>query len=141
MRVLKIGHETIGARIKRVDHHLAVHRPRDLHPAIVKVRRHWIDLPRALPHRFSLGQKPGHLPFIDGLLANFALAKKFKPAGIEFDLKFDKKLQRFRSEDLPVLLTHGGKYLQTFWCFNSCHMSNSLTVVSPDMNLKVGSSP
>ena len=39
VRILEIRHEHPRTRIERVDHHLPLHRPRDLHPPIRQIRR------------------------------------------------------------------------------------------------------
>ena len=45
-----------GARVERVDHHLAVGRPGDLHPPVLEVRRRRRDPPVALAHLAGLAR-------------------------------------------------------------------------------------
>ena len=43
--ILEVRHEHLRAGVERVDHHLAVHGPGDLHPPVVQVGRGWRDRP------------------------------------------------------------------------------------------------
>lgn len=44
--VLKVSHEDTGTRVEGIDDHLAVNRPRDLDPAVLKVCWQLADLCR-----------------------------------------------------------------------------------------------
>ena len=66
-RVLEIGHEDLGPRVERVDHHLALHRAGDLHPPVGEVGGDWRHLPLARPDvAQSRGETSGSSPRVDG---------------------------------------------------------------------------
>ena len=43
--ILEVGHEDLRPAVEGVDHHLGLHRPGDLHPAVVQVSGSRCDLP------------------------------------------------------------------------------------------------
>jgi hypothetical protein len=47
VRVLEVGHEDLRPGVERVDHHLAVDRPRDLAPPVDEIGRRRRDVPVA----------------------------------------------------------------------------------------------
>ena len=59
--VLEIGHEHGGARVERIDDHLAVDGPRDLDASVENVRRNGGARPASLADRMRLRQKSGQL--------------------------------------------------------------------------------
>ena len=81
--ILEIRHEHVGAGIQGVDHHLAVHRTRDLDAAVHQVLRNRRDSVVALTDRFGFGQEIGQLATVDGLLPAHALVQQFLPPSIE----------------------------------------------------------
>src|SRR5207247_3906130 len=48
VRVLEIGHEHLGARVKGIDHHLPIGRPGDLDPSTAQVRGTRTNRPRTV---------------------------------------------------------------------------------------------
>ena len=84
--VLEIRHEGGGARVERVDHHLAVGRPGDLDTAVEHVLGLRRDRPIRLTQRLGLGQEIGKFAGVEGLLPRGArgeqrLAMRLEPAG------------------------------------------------------------
>src|SRR5260370_19779007 len=54
VRVLEIGHEDVGAGIKRIDDHLPVHRAGDFNAPVHQILRNRGGLPVSLTYRPSL---------------------------------------------------------------------------------------
>jgi len=56
-RILKVRHEHLRTRVQRIDDHLAVHRPCNLHAPIQQIRGQGSHRPLALANMFRLLQK------------------------------------------------------------------------------------
>src|SRR5882672_6524971 len=83
--VLEIRHEGRGAAVERVDHHLAIGRPRDLDAAIEHILRLRRDGPVAGAHLRRLGKKIGQFAGVElaltcGAVGEQTLAARFESA-------------------------------------------------------------
>jgi hypothetical protein len=70
--VLEVGHVAVGAGVQRVDHHLRVDRPGDLHPAVLQRRRDRGDAPVGGADRCGVGAEIRQRAGIEGGLAGAA---------------------------------------------------------------------
>ncbi len=82
-RILKVGHEDLGARVEGVDHHLAFGGPGDLDAAVVEVGRGRGNLPVSLADVGGLGQEAGDDAGIEFLLPRHAPLQQFHAARVE----------------------------------------------------------
>ena len=94
--ILEIGHIGIGARVERVDDHLALDRPGDLDaPAFQRLRQRG-DFPVAVAHGFRFGQKVRHLASIDACLARNPGLQQFLAPCIECAMQLGDEDQAHR---------------------------------------------
>ena len=91
VRVLEVGHEHAGARVQRIDNHLAVSGSGDLNAAILEIGRNGSNGPFGFANVLRIRQKIGLFACIEALLALFAGGKQFQTASIKPALKFSKK--------------------------------------------------
>ena len=103
VRVLEVGHEHAGARIERVDDHLALDRAGDLHPAILDV----VGNGRADPARFAdasrLVKKVRQLSGVECPLARRAAREQLLAAAAECTLEPSHESDRVRGQDFGVI--------------------------------------
>ena len=99
VRVFKVRHENLRARIKRVDHHLAIGRPGDLDAAVLDVRRNRRAGPVAFPNRFCFRQKIEGFAAVERRLSILPALQTFFPAIAESALQLRNKSKRIRSKD------------------------------------------
>ena len=106
--IFQIGHEHIGARIQRVDDHLAIHWSRDFRPPIHEVARNGRDSPLGGANVRGLWQKIGKLAGIDELLPCRTLREQLQAPCIELAVQRGDKSDGFRGQNRGVLGGHGG---------------------------------
>jgi hypothetical protein len=99
-RVLEVGHVGIGARVQRVDHHLALDGAGDLHTPPLERRRQGRDAPLALADGARAGQELRHLTGIDALLALRTGREQRTPVRLEAPMQPGEKRERLGAEDL-----------------------------------------
>ena len=111
--VLEIGHENLRAGVQRVDDHLAVHGPGNLHAAVENVggqRRHASTSASRIC--FCFGEKVGLLAGIEPLLPLLArVEQRFAPL-VERALQVDDKGDRLRRQDLGIAARCMGREFQ-----------------------------
>src|SRR5262245_4485851 len=93
VRILEISHEDIGAGVERVDDHLPLDRPGDLHPAVLQIVRDRRDSPIALANLFCLGEKVRETAFGNLLLPRHSLYQQLLSAAFELLREFSQKFQ------------------------------------------------
>ena len=98
--VLEVRHEAVGARVERVDRHLAVGGAGDLHPALLHVRRDRGDPPVALTDLPGLRQEVEHLAVRETLAAFGARFQQLRPPVPEFPLQLRDELEGVRRQHL-----------------------------------------
>ena len=98
--VLEVGHEHLGARVERVDHHLPVDRARDLDPAVLDLRRHGLDAPVALADVPRLGQEVRQLTVAQPLRAGLPRREQLPAPRAELALQAGQERARVFGEDL-----------------------------------------
>ena len=102
--VLEVRHEHLGARVQRVDDHLAVHGARDLHAAVLQVVRQRGDLPRrVVADVLGLGQEVRALARLECALAGGTGREQLLAPVVELALEAGYERQRLRGEDLRHL--------------------------------------
>jgi hypothetical protein len=69
VRVLEVGHEAIRARVERVDHHLPVHRARDLDDAAREIGGNRGAAPASFPDVARLGEEVERGGRVEAVLA------------------------------------------------------------------------
>ncbi len=69
--ILAIGHEHFGVGIQRIDDHLAIHRPGDLHAAIEQILRDFGHLPVAITNVLGCCREVGRCTGVETLLILF----------------------------------------------------------------------
>src|SRR5919204_2236004 len=117
--VLEIRHEGGGARVERVDHHLAIGRAGDLDAAVEQI--FWLcrDAPLALTDGGSLPQEVGALARIEFFLPRCAPREQFLPPRLELAMQSSdeserrlredrRELGRYAAGDGDVLRSRGG---------------------------------
>ena len=107
IRVLEIRHENIGARVQRVDDHLAIDRSGNFHAAIQQVLRNRRHLPLALANFGRLRQKIRELAVIDFLLHGSPPRQQFLPPRFESSRQFRQECLRFRGKNFGFNLASG----------------------------------
>ena len=110
--VLEVGHEPVGARVQRVDDHLAVGGAGDLDPALLHVGRDRLDRPVALADLPRVGQEVEQLARPQSLAPTRARLEQLVAAGAEAVLEFADQLERVRGEDLVKAGVHGALELE-----------------------------
>ena len=96
-------HEHPRPRVQRVDHHLPVGRPRDLHPPIGEIRRRLRHPPRAvLAHTTRLLQEPRDLPRQQPFLTLRTRRQQLLPPAAERTLQRGDELERVTRQDLRI---------------------------------------
>ena len=101
-RVLEIRHEHPGARVQRVDDHLAVDRAGDLDPAVQEIGRDRRDGPVALADGFRVGKKVRQFASVEIFLALHSPHQKLKAPPIEAAMQTGHERKRLRGEDLGL---------------------------------------
>src|SRR5579863_6043119 len=99
-RVLKVGHEPVGARVERIDHQLPIGWTRDLDPALLQLGRDGGYPPVGLPDRSGLGQEIEPLAGVESLAPPRAGFEQIPPASAELALELGDELQRSRRQNL-----------------------------------------
>src|SRR5207249_3380965 len=122
-------HEDVGARVQRVDDHLAVDRPRDLHAPVEEVGRERCHRPRALANGRGLGQETGPLSGVEAGLPLAAPGQKLLDASAEAAHQVGHQLQgRSRKH---VLVGRGGRRPDLEAAYRAVRRGHSLTLPSP----------
>ncbi len=111
--VLEVGHEDAGARIERVDDHLAVDRPGDLDAAVDDVGRHRRARPVAFADRVRLGEEVGQLAGIELGLPLRAAREQLHAPVAERALQFGGEGDGLGGQDLRVLGSDAARDLDT----------------------------
>ena len=99
-RVLEVRHEDVGARVERVDDHLALDGPGDLDAAVQEVGRQRSDFPIGCALRGCLRGERGTPPLIEASLILLAFLEQFLAHGAEVALQAGDEGERFGAEDL-----------------------------------------
>ena len=110
-RVLEIGHEHLGARVERVDDHLAVDRAGDLDPPVEEVGGDRRDLPAAFADRARLDQEVGQLAGVEALLPLGAPGEQLLAARVEAAMQVGEEGEGRRAEDFIGARPSGGANL------------------------------
>lgn len=97
--VFEIGHENVRAAIESVDHNLAIHRARNLDPAVRQGRRNRGNRPVTGADLRSVRKEVRKVAGIDGGLPELALLEKVLPGGVEFLAQFLDELDRLRGQN------------------------------------------
>jgi hypothetical protein len=97
-RVLEVGHEPAGARVQRVDDHLAIDGAGDLHATIPVVGRSGRDLPVALADRLGLGEEVERLARSDPRAALRPRVEQLAAASLEAIVQRAHERQRVVGE-------------------------------------------
>jgi hypothetical protein len=119
--VLEVGHEAARARVERVDDHLAVDRPGDLHAPVLQVGRHGRHAPVALAHLARLGKEVGELAVVQPRLALRAGGEESVPRAVEASVQLGDECQRVGAQDLLVTPLAGCHKLDPAHDFRSGH--------------------
>ena len=98
-RILAIRHEHLGAGIERVDDHLPIGGPGDLHTPIEQISRDRGDPPVAVADRAGLGQEVGQLAAIEPGLTRVPIAEEGLDARRKTVHQFPEERQCVRRED------------------------------------------
>ena len=81
MGILKVSHEYLGARVQRVDGHLALGGAGDFDAPVLQIVRNGGNCPTALAYALGLGEEVGHLAGVNfGLALHPALQEFLAPA-------------------------------------------------------------
>jgi hypothetical protein len=114
-RILEIRHEHVRARVERVDHHLPLHGPRDLHDPLAQVRRRVGHAPVPRPHLPRLVQEIGHLAALDPLGTGLPLEEQLPTPRLEPIVEIAQEAQRFGGEDSVGIGQLGTAYRDAVW--------------------------
>src|SRR5690606_11419241 len=109
--VLEVGQPDLRAGVERVDGHLAVHRPGDLHPPVLQAGRGRRDLPVALPDLLGLGQEVERAAGRQLPLPGLAGLQQLQPPGAELPLQRRDERERLGREDLVEPVEHRARDL------------------------------
>ena len=104
--VLEVGHEPVGARVQRVDRHLAIGRPGDLDPPLLHVLRDGRDGPVALADLARVGQEVEHLPLGQPRAPAPPRLEQLLAPGAEPALQLGHELERVGGDDLVEARLH-----------------------------------
>ena len=115
--VLEIRHEDVRARVEPVDHHLAVHRARDLDPPVAQVGRDRRDGPRALAYVLRLGQEIGQAAGVELRLPRATPLEQLAPPRLEAARQRGQEIERARAQHV---LAPGGRGLAELDGGNPC---------------------
>ena len=97
-RILEVGHEHAGARIERVDDHLAGRRASDFDPAILQVARRRRDFPFGGADRRRFDGKVGQLAGIEAQLTLGPRGEQCQPPRVEPAMKVAEQGQRVAAQ-------------------------------------------
>ena len=100
--VFEVGHEDASARVERVDEHLGVGRPGDLHAPVAQVTRDGRNLPVRLADRFGRGQEIRRLARVDALLPLVPGAKQLEAPVAELPLQPRDEIERLGAQNLAA---------------------------------------
>ena len=104
--VLEVGHEHLRAGVQRVDDHLAVDGTRDLHPAVLQIRRNGRHPPVAGADLGRLGREVRGGARVETGLAGHAVRQQCAAASVEAAMKLGDEGHRLRRQHV-VLARHG----------------------------------
>ena len=110
VRILEIGHEHLRAAVQRVDHHLAIRRPRDLHAPVGKVMGRGRHPPVAHTHAHRLLEEVRQLAVAQPLRTRGARCEDLLPAGAELALEQVEELDGGGRENVV-----GGGHRRASW--------------------------
>ena len=111
-RVLKVGHEDLGAGVERVDDHLAIDGPGNLNAAVQDVGGQRRDRPCGFADISRLGEEIGLLAGIESLLPFVPRGEQLFAARVEGALQIDDEGQCLRRENFGVSYRSPGRELQ-----------------------------
>ena len=100
--VLEVGHEHASTRVERVDEHLGVGRPGDLHAPVAQVVRDGRDFPVRFADRFGRRQEIGRLARVDALLPFVPGAKQLEAPVAELALQPRDEIERLGAQNLAA---------------------------------------
>ena len=100
VRVLEVGHEDARTRVERVDHHLAVDRPRDLDAALAEVGGRLGDAPVRVADGARLRQEVRQLTGPEPVPALGAGGEQLAAGRIELALEGGDEVERLGRQDL-----------------------------------------
>src|SRR5215470_4127010 len=100
VRVFKVGHEDVGARVQRIDDHLAVDGTSNLYTPIQQVLWNGSNRPALRADLCRLGKEVGHLSRVDALLADSTSREEFPAAWLELARQLCQERTCFGCEDL-----------------------------------------
>ncbi len=98
-RVLEVRHEDVRAGVERVDHHLALDRPGDLHEALGQVLGDGGDLPVAVADLLRLGEEAELLSAIELALPLRAAGEELLAPRVQLAVQPLDQRQRLARED------------------------------------------
>ena len=98
MSVLEVCHENLGAAVKRVDDHLPINRPRDLHRAVTEILGDRSDFPIPFTDRPCLLEELRHHALIQLPLHLLTSLKKPESRRIEATMQARDKRHGFRRQ-------------------------------------------
>lgn len=99
----KVSHESRSSRVERVDDHLPVHRPCDLHPAVLESLHRPRSLPAlVLPDVLRLGQEIGQRSSVKLSLKQDSAVEEVLPGRVERAVEGCEELERGGREDVGV---------------------------------------
>ena len=127
--VLEIRHEHVGARVERVDHHLAVGGSRDLDGAAEEVVRKGRHLPFLGADRSGPGEEVERLSLCETLQTHLALFQRFEDSGREGTSKILEEAQRLSIQDLrePRMDRSLDDQGTVLLCVPNCHTTRLTT--------------
>ena len=97
--VLEVRHEHARAAVERIDDHLAVHRPGDLHAAVLQVGGQGADLPVSGANVGRVPQEVGEFPGVQAGLTLLARLQQLVAARAEPGVQFFQKGQGTGGQD------------------------------------------
>src|SRR5262249_24874121 len=104
VRILEVGHVDAGARVERVDDHLAVdRRTGDLDAPILDVGRDRSDAPVRFPHGTCLREEVRELAREDSSLTLVARREQLLAPAAELTLELGDELERLWAEDASLV--------------------------------------
>ncbi len=119
--VLEIGHVGLCTGIECIDHHLAVHRPGNLHPSIGQVGGHRGHRPVAIADRFGFGQKIRQAPGVDVGLDRLPPGHQFPAAVVELTGQCPNKCHCFGGENTAECIADRRMDGDAVWCVGVAH--------------------
>ena len=100
IRILKVGHVTVGTRVQRVDHHLAIGGPGNLDATALECSRNRRNLPVPFANRSGLRQEIRTLAGIQALCPLDPRREQLATPRFELPVKARNQRERFGAQNL-----------------------------------------